>query len=99
MDGPTTSFPNPAVYLNYLDPNTAFQYEVTRNVYLATLGASHLSMVHLNTNTPDDMWFLGYGLGHSVLCPTRLEVTSYQQATTCLFCLPSLEVSPCFSRV
>ncbi|KIM58878.1 hypothetical protein SCLCIDRAFT_1218227 [Scleroderma citrinum Foug A] len=39
MDGPPTSFLNPAVYLNYLDPNAAFDYEVTRNVYIATLGA------------------------------------------------------------
>ena len=76
MDGPPTSFPNPAVYLNYLDPNAAFDYEVTRNVYIATLGASHLSMVHMNI--PDDMLSLGYDLGHSVLCPTRLEATSYQ---------------------
>jgi len=34
--------PNPAVYLNYLEPETASQYEVIRNVYLVTLGASHL---------------------------------------------------------
>ena len=33
--------PNPVVYLNYLETNTASQYEVTRNVYLVTLGASH----------------------------------------------------------
>ncbi|KIM58882.1 hypothetical protein SCLCIDRAFT_1049585 [Scleroderma citrinum Foug A] len=31
--------PNPVVYLNYLETNTASQYEVTRNVYLVTLGA------------------------------------------------------------
>ena len=53
MDGPSTSFPNPAVYLNHLDPNTAFEYEVTRNVYMAALGASHLSVIHMNI--PDDM--------------------------------------------
>ena len=41
MDGLSTSCPDPTVYLNYLDPNTAFEYEVTRNVYMATLGASH----------------------------------------------------------
>jgi len=49
--GSPTSFPNPAVYLNYLDPNTAFQYEVTRNVHISTLGASHLSMIHMKTGS------------------------------------------------
>jgi len=33
---------NPIVYLNYLGPDTASQYEVTRNVYLITLGASRV---------------------------------------------------------
>ncbi|TFK36468.1 hypothetical protein BDQ12DRAFT_667878 [Crucibulum laeve] len=30
---------NPNVYLNYLPPETANQFEVTRNIYLATVGA------------------------------------------------------------
>ncbi|KAL4067975.1 hypothetical protein V8B97DRAFT_1939408 [Scleroderma yunnanense] len=38
MDGLPLPLPNPVVYLNYLEPNIAFEYEVTRNIYIATLG-------------------------------------------------------------
>ncbi|KAH7931070.1 hypothetical protein BV22DRAFT_1027828 [Leucogyrophana mollusca] len=34
-----TGIENPGVYLNYLPPAIADQYEVSRNVYIATLGA------------------------------------------------------------
>jgi len=34
--------PNPFVYLNYLEPETASQYEITRDVYLVTLGVSRV---------------------------------------------------------
>ncbi|KAG6329752.1 hypothetical protein ID866_9338 [Astraeus odoratus] len=33
------ALPNPALYLNFLDPYIAFQYEVVRNLFIATLGA------------------------------------------------------------
>ncbi|KAL4077065.1 hypothetical protein V8B97DRAFT_1378990 [Scleroderma yunnanense] len=39
MDDSGTPLPNFNLYLNYLEPDAASQYEVTRNVYLITLGA------------------------------------------------------------
>ncbi|PPQ98480.1 hypothetical protein CVT26_013881 [Gymnopilus dilepis] len=36
----TTSIPNPNVYLNFLPPKTAQQFEVARDLYLGTLGAA-----------------------------------------------------------
>ncbi|KAG6329751.1 hypothetical protein ID866_9337 [Astraeus odoratus] len=42
MDGDTSlALPNPVVYLNFLDPYTALQYEVARNLSIATLGVRH----------------------------------------------------------
>ena len=73
MDGSSPPLPNPVVYLNYLDPKAAFDYEVTRNIYLATLGASHLSTIHMNILV-NNMCSIGFCLGYSVLSPARLEV-------------------------
>ncbi|KIJ68387.1 hypothetical protein HYDPIDRAFT_24674 [Hydnomerulius pinastri MD-312] len=36
---PSPKILNPDIYLNYLEPSIASQYEVSRNVYLVTLGA------------------------------------------------------------
>jgi len=38
MTGPST-IPNPHVYLNYLTPGDAKEFEIARNIYLVTLGA------------------------------------------------------------
>ena len=71
------SLPNPVVYLNYMDPKTAFDYEMTRNVYLATLGVSPLSIIHVNVLVNDRCFIIGFGLGHSFLYPARLEAAVY----------------------
>ena len=97
MDGPPPPppgppLPNPVVYLNYLDPRGAFYYEVARNVYLATLGASYLLIIIICECCWLMTCFIGLHLGHSVLSPARLEAAAHQQATTCIFCLSSLEV-------
>ena len=96
MDGSSPPLPNPVVYLNYLDPKIASDYEMTRNVYLATLGASHLSIIHVNTLANDRCSIIGFGLGHSFLSPARLETTVHWQAATCVFCLSTLEVGSYF---
>ena len=46
MSNSTSTAPilNPNVYLNYLPHSTAAQFEVARNVYLATVGVSFYSL-------------------------------------------------------
>ncbi|KAJ3849508.1 hypothetical protein EV368DRAFT_85488 [Lentinula lateritia] len=46
------SLPNPVVYLNYLPPTIAAQFEVARNLYLATLGAFIWDML---SSIPQDL--------------------------------------------
>jgi len=46
MDDPSTSFPNLAVYFNYFDTCIAFEYEVTRFIYITTLGESFVHHPH-----------------------------------------------------
>lgn len=60
-----SSIPNPDNYLGHLTPADAFQYEVSRNLYLAVLGVSfrmpnHLRIDLMNTN-------IGYNMGHPCL--------------------------------
>ena len=88
MDSSPSPLPNPVAYLNYLDPTIAFNYEVTRNVYFATLGVSHSFIIYIMV---DDVCSTGFRLGHFVQCPARLEAAVHQQASTCVYCLSSLE--------
>lgn len=45
MSQESPPLPNPAVYLNYLTPPVANDYEITRNITLITLGVRCAVMI------------------------------------------------------
>ncbi|KAG9314407.1 hypothetical protein JVU11DRAFT_5204 [Chiua virens] len=61
------SFPilNPIVYLNYLDPSTASEYEAARNLFLVTLGALTWDIL---SSLPDDWIIIRTTKFSAVIC-------------------------------
>ncbi|KAJ3556955.1 hypothetical protein NP233_g11857 [Leucocoprinus birnbaumii] len=57
--------PNPNVYLNYLPPDVAGQFEITRNVYLTVLGASIWEVL---VYAPEDVAIVSSGFGPLIFC-------------------------------
>ncbi|KAK7056359.1 hypothetical protein VNI00_002913 [Paramarasmius palmivorus] len=55
MSSTTEALPNPDVYLNHIPPKTAAQFEVSRNIYLATLGAFVWDLL---SSLPEDIYLL-----------------------------------------
>ncbi|KAH7885433.1 hypothetical protein F5I97DRAFT_1811491 [Phlebopus sp. FC_14] len=80
--GQTPEILNPNVYLNFLTPSAAAQYEITRDVYLVTLGALLWDIL---SSIPEDWQILRSG--RPVACITRLFLSQMHLAgpiTTCI---------------
>lgn len=69
----SSTLPNPNVYLNYLSPELAFAWELTRDVYLVTCGVSfnRINIFHLSVF--DDKIVTGIDMGHPLLCSKGFE--------------------------
>lgn len=78
---------NPNIYLNYLQPGIATQYEVTRDIFLATLGVRN----PCPTGTMIDM-AVGSIMGYPFQPTRRLETHSNNQTFYSAICLLCIQV-------
>uniref|UniRef100_A0A0W0EWB0 Integral membrane protein n=1 Tax=Moniliophthora roreri TaxID=221103 RepID=A0A0W0EWB0_MONRR len=71
----TKGLPNPDVYLNHIPPVTAAQFEVSRNIYLATLGAFMWDML---SSLPEDIYLMRHFNSNTIpYFLSRISALSY----------------------